>query len=54
MAISLPTTQICKRAGWKPCYGLDEGLRRTIEWWRLAYDLQRHAANPHADQREQG
>ena len=20
--------------GWKPLYGLDEGLRRTIEWYR--------------------
>ena len=23
-----------KSTGWKPRYGLNEGLRRTIEWWR--------------------
>jgi nucleoside-diphosphate-sugar epimerase len=23
-----------KSTGWKPRYSLDEGLRRTIEWWR--------------------
>ena len=27
-----------KSTGWKPRYSLDEGLRRTIEWWRARYE----------------
>ena len=28
------TTRLNEEVGWSPRYGLDEGLARTIKWWK--------------------
>ena len=30
----LDATKALTRLGWKPSFGMDEGLRRTIQWYR--------------------
>jgi UDP-glucose 4-epimerase len=32
--IDLDATKIRERLGWRPRVSLDEGLRRTVEYWR--------------------
>lgn len=39
---ALDTSKIARELGWSPSVGLDEGLRRTIEWYRGHPDWVRH------------
>ncbi len=34
MSLEADYCEIQKKAGWKPCYSLTEGLERTIKWYR--------------------
>lgn len=33
------TTRITREIGWRPRVPLDEGLRRTLDWWRRSQDV---------------
>jgi dTDP-D-glucose 4,6-dehydratase len=42
------TTKARTRLGWIPRHGLDEGLRRTIEWYRACLADEAVQARPKA------
>jgi UDP-glucose 4-epimerase len=33
-ALLADNTKLLKATGWKPAHSLEEGLQKTIEWWR--------------------
>jgi len=42
---ALDTGKICGALGWRPRVGLDEGLRRTVEWYQTHPDWVKKAKN---------
>jgi GDP-L-fucose synthase len=44
--LSLDCTRIASELGWRPRIGLDEGIARTIAWWRRNRPLERAHAVP--------
>jgi nucleoside-diphosphate-sugar epimerase len=46
--LSLDCTRIATELGWRPRIGLDEGIARTIAWWRQNRPLDRTDAVPAA------
>jgi len=44
LALMADSSRLTDAAGWKPAVGLEEGLRKTIEWWRGRMDKVRPGA----------
>jgi len=36
-SFALDSTRAQERLGWKPEIPFDEGVRRTVQWWRSAF-----------------